>query len=161
MPDPFERRSRPNGCCEGFYSQPSRSQLRSGAVAADVREPARKAPAKKDPALCKAAHWKGPHRPQVVRRDPFPGRMGTCEWDVSWSGDKPCWSCCHEEECSGCKTCIPLCPYSAITFRQADRKAEVNGVLCKGCGTCVAACPSGSLQQRPQPYSFQAGGVCR
>lgn len=53
-----------------------------------------------------------------------------------------------EAECSGCKTCVPLCPYSAITFREADKKAEVNPVLCKGCGTCVAACPSGSLQQR-------------
>jgi heterodisulfide reductase subunit A len=53
-----------------------------------------------------------------------------------------------DAECSGCKTCIPLCPYSAITFREADKKAEVNAVLCKGCGTCVAACPSGSLQQR-------------
>jgi heterodisulfide reductase subunit A len=52
-----------------------------------------------------------------------------------------------QEECSGCKTCIPLCPYSAITLR-ADNRAEVNPVLCKGCGTCVAACPSGSLQQR-------------
>jgi heterodisulfide reductase subunit A len=50
------------------------------------------------------------------------------------------------EECSGCKTCIPLCPYSAIAF--SDNRAEVNPVLCKGCGTCVAACPSGSLQQR-------------
>jgi heterodisulfide reductase subunit A len=53
-----------------------------------------------------------------------------------------------EDECSGCKTCIPLCPYSAITFNEANHKAEVNGVLCKGCGTCVASCPSGSLQQR-------------
>ncbi|MGE5568627.1 MAG: CoB--CoM heterodisulfide reductase iron-sulfur subunit A family protein [Rhodospirillales bacterium] len=53
-----------------------------------------------------------------------------------------------EEECSGCRTCIPMCPYSAITFREQDKKAEVNPVLCKGCGTCVAACPSGSLQQR-------------
>ncbi|HOL72353.1 MAG TPA: CoB--CoM heterodisulfide reductase iron-sulfur subunit A family protein, partial [Bryobacteraceae bacterium] len=53
-----------------------------------------------------------------------------------------------EEDCSGCKTCIPMCPYSAITFREQDKKAEVNAVLCKGCGTCVAACPSGSIQQR-------------
>ncbi len=52
-----------------------------------------------------------------------------------------------EDVCSGCKTCIPLCPYSAISFRDDTRKAEVNPVLCKGCGTCVAACPSGSLQQ--------------
>jgi heterodisulfide reductase subunit A len=49
------------------------------------------------------------------------------------------------EECSGCKTCIPLCPYSAIS--RVDGKAEINPVLCKGCGTCVAACPSGSIRQ--------------
>jgi heterodisulfide reductase subunit A2 len=52
-----------------------------------------------------------------------------------------------EEECSGCKTCIPLCPYSAITFLEDKKKASVNPALCKGCGTCVAACPSGSLRQ--------------
>ena len=28
-----------------------------------------------------------------------------------------------EEECSGCKTCIPLCPYSAITFDAEKKKA--------------------------------------
>jgi len=49
------------------------------------------------------------------------------------------------EECSGCKTCIPLCPYTAIS--RVDGKAEINPVLCKGCGTCVAACPSGSIRQ--------------
>ena len=52
-----------------------------------------------------------------------------------------------EEECSGCKTCIPLCPYSAITFLSDKKVAQINEVLCKGCGTCVAACPSGSIKQ--------------
>jgi heterodisulfide reductase subunit A len=52
-----------------------------------------------------------------------------------------------EEACSGCKTCIPLCPYSAISFIEAKKKAEINEALCKGCGVCVAACPSGSIRQ--------------
>jgi heterodisulfide reductase subunit A len=52
-----------------------------------------------------------------------------------------------EEECSGCKTCVPLCPYHAISYDEEKRHASVNEVLCKGCGTCVAACPSGSLRQ--------------
>ncbi|MBZ5581933.1 MAG: CoB--CoM heterodisulfide reductase iron-sulfur subunit A family protein [Acidobacteriia bacterium] len=52
-----------------------------------------------------------------------------------------------EEACSGCKTCVPLCPYHAISFAQAARKAEINQALCKGCGTCVAACPSSSIGQ--------------
>jgi heterodisulfide reductase subunit A len=52
-----------------------------------------------------------------------------------------------EEECSGCKTCVPLCPYTAISFLEEKKVAEINEVLCKGCGTCVAACPSGTIHQ--------------
>lgn len=52
-----------------------------------------------------------------------------------------------EDECSGCKTCLPLCPYNAITRNEEKQKAEINEVICKGCGVCVAACPSGSIVQ--------------
>ncbi len=52
-----------------------------------------------------------------------------------------------EEECSGCKTCIPMCPYGAISFDAAKSKASINEILCKGCGTCVAACPSSTIRQ--------------
>jgi len=51
------------------------------------------------------------------------------------------------EECSGCKSCIPLCPYTAITFDEEKQRASINEALCKGCGTCVASCPSGSIVQ--------------
>jgi heterodisulfide reductase subunit A len=51
------------------------------------------------------------------------------------------------EECSGCKSCIPLCPYKAISFVTDTGKAWINEALCKGCGTCVGACPSGSIRQ--------------
>jgi heterodisulfide reductase subunit A2 len=52
-----------------------------------------------------------------------------------------------EEDCSGCKSCVALCPYTAISFDDAKQKAAINAALCKGCGTCVAACPSGSIRQ--------------
>ena len=51
------------------------------------------------------------------------------------------------DQCSGCKTCIPLCPYTAITRDESRGVAVINEALCKGCGTCVAACPSGAAQQ--------------
>jgi len=52
-----------------------------------------------------------------------------------------------EDMCSGCMTCISLCPYKAISH-DADRKiAVIDAALCKGCGTCVAACPSGAAKQ--------------
>jgi heterodisulfide reductase subunit A len=53
-----------------------------------------------------------------------------------------------QDLCSGCKTCIPLCPYTAISRDEEKKKAVVDEALCKGCGTCVAACPSGAAQQR-------------
>ncbi len=49
--------------------------------------------------------------------------------------------------CSGCKTCIPLCPYKAIHRDTEKGVAVIDEALCKGCGTCVAACPSGAAQQ--------------
>ncbi|MFQ6618397.1 MAG: 4Fe-4S binding protein, partial [Fidelibacterota bacterium] len=52
-----------------------------------------------------------------------------------------------EDVCTGCRTCIPLCPYEAIS-RDDDKKiAVINEALCKGCGTCVAACPGGAARQ--------------
>jgi len=59
-----------------------------------------------------------------------------------------------KELCSGCKICIPVCPYNAIESVEetVDGKtvitAKVNEGLCQGCGTCVSACPSGAMQQR-------------
>ncbi|HOW66626.1 MAG TPA: CoB--CoM heterodisulfide reductase iron-sulfur subunit A family protein [Candidatus Paceibacterota bacterium] len=52
-----------------------------------------------------------------------------------------------EDECSGCKSCLPLCPYTAILFDPVKEKAFINEALCKGCGTCVGSCPSGSIKQ--------------
>ncbi len=52
-----------------------------------------------------------------------------------------------EEACSGCRTCLQICPYGAITFDAATNRASIKQVLCKGCGTCVAGCPSASIRQ--------------
>jgi heterodisulfide reductase subunit A len=53
-----------------------------------------------------------------------------------------------EEMCSGCKVCLNLCPYNAITFDEEKKVANVNDILCKGCGVCVAACPAGAIKGR-------------
>lgn len=68
--------------------------------------------------------------------------------DKGYVEQEPNTAYVREEDCSGCKSCLPLCPYSAITFAEDRRKAVINEALCKGCGTCVASCPSGSIVQR-------------
>jgi len=54
----------------------------------------------------------------------------------------------QEQLCSGCKTCISLCPYNAISFDDEKKVSAINEALCKGCGTCAAACPSGAITSR-------------
>jgi heterodisulfide reductase subunit A len=51
----------------------------------------------------------------------------------------------EEHLCGGCKTCLSLCPYAAISYDEANSSAVVNQALCKGCGTCVAACPASAI----------------
>jgi heterodisulfide reductase subunit A len=67
--------------------------------------------------------------------------------DTGYIEQEPNTAFVDADECSGCKSCIPLCPYTAITFDDSAQKAVINEALCKGCGTCVASCPSGSITQ--------------
>ncbi|MGE5255457.1 MAG: NAD(P)-binding protein [Hyphomicrobiales bacterium] len=46
--------------------------------------------------------------------------------------------------CSGCRSCLEVCPYSAIGFDEGRAVAVVNEALCQGCGSCAATCPSSS-----------------
>ena len=63
---------------------------------------------------------------------------------------EPLISFVDEDLCSGCSTCISICPYTAIELIKEDEKshAKVNEALCMGCGACVVSCPSGAMQQK-------------
>jgi heterodisulfide reductase subunit A len=50
-----------------------------------------------------------------------------------------------EKYCSGCKVCIELCPYKAISFNEEKKVSTINEAVCKGCGVCVATCPAGAI----------------
>ncbi|KAB0665319.1 CoB--CoM heterodisulfide reductase iron-sulfur subunit A family protein [Oryzomonas japonica] len=49
------------------------------------------------------------------------------------------------EQCAGCKSCIRVCPYKAISWDEGTKAADISDILCRGCGTCVAVCPAGAI----------------
>jgi heterodisulfide reductase subunit A len=53
----------------------------------------------------------------------------------------------QEALCSGCKVCLNVCPFSAISRNEELGKANVNPALCMGCGACVASCPCNAILQ--------------
>jgi heterodisulfide reductase subunit A len=53
----------------------------------------------------------------------------------------------NEDLCTGCGTCIMLCPYNAIQ-KDEQGTARVNDVLCKGCGVCSASCPEQAIKMK-------------
>jgi hypothetical protein len=147
MPDPYERHGRATGG-DVWGPNPSRRQTRAAAAA----EPeGKRPPGKKDPNLCKAAHWKGLHQPRLRIRQYGRQRL-QCRWGTSWASDKPTWHCVHEEFCTGCgkilRAGIPAgeCPdfrpitkaeqdaidleierYTAVRVSRARRRAVING----------------------------------
>lgn len=67
-----------------------------------------------------------------------------------------------ERLCTGCKTCVDLCAYSAISFDEARKVASFNQALCQGCGTCAAACPTAAISVQhytPEEIFAQIEGI--
>lgn len=63
------------------------------------------------------------------------------------------------QTCTGCQTCVEMCPYEAIGMEKVagskKLKATVDPEKCYGCGVCVPNCPAGALELklvRPPEY---------
>ena len=69
----------------------------------------------------------------------------------------------NQDICSGCKSCLNMCRYNAITFDEDKKVAYINEAVCKGCGTCATTCPSGAIAishfTKEQIFA-QIEGVC-
>lgn len=47
------------------------------------------------------------------------------------------------EDCSGCETCIDVCPTEAISM--VDGHASIDLDECVECGSCLDECPEGAI----------------
>jgi len=56
----------------------------------------------------------------------------------------------NSDLCTGCGTCISVCPYGAISAEEKNGEvlfvARVDPDLCQGCGACAASCPSKAIE---------------
>ena len=51
------------------------------------------------------------------------------------------------EKCSGCLSCVEVCPFEAIVAERVDSRAvsRVIPSVCQGCGTCAATCAAEAI----------------
>jgi len=54
-----------------------------------------------------------------------------------------------EDECTGCGTCIEICPVNAITL--VNDSAVIDEDWCVGCGLCVSQCSNSAAKLRQKP----------
>jgi pyruvate formate lyase activating enzyme len=54
--------------------------------------------------------------------------------------------------CIGCKTCLEVCPESALAFTPQGN--TIDRRKCTGCGTCAEACPSTALELLGQSWTL-------
>ncbi len=75
---------------------------------------------------------------------------------------EPKTSVISETLCRGCRICLEVCSYGAISFDEEKLICSVNSILCKGCGNCAAACPSGAIKAQhftPDQIRYQLTGL--
>ena len=49
------------------------------------------------------------------------------------------------ESCNGCRDCMKLCNFGAISYSVYVDKCSINQLQCYGCGVCRALCPRDAI----------------
>jgi NAD-dependent dihydropyrimidine dehydrogenase PreA subunit len=50
------------------------------------------------------------------------------------------------DECSGCRECMRICQFGAITYSASNKKAVIDQRWCYGCGVCRSACKKNAIR---------------
>jgi NAD-dependent dihydropyrimidine dehydrogenase PreA subunit len=48
--------------------------------------------------------------------------------------------------CTGCRACLRVCSFGALSYGVADGRVRVDQSRCYGCGVCRAACPKAAIR---------------
>ncbi len=50
------------------------------------------------------------------------------------------------EECTGCRECLRVCQFGAVTYSASNKKAVVDQRWCYGCGICRSVCRKNAIR---------------
>lgn len=50
------------------------------------------------------------------------------------------------EACAGCRACLGVCQFGAVTYSPSNKKAVIDQRWCYGCGVCRAACENHAIR---------------
>jgi ferredoxin len=56
--------------------------------------------------------------------------------DVNW----------HEERCTHCTACVPICPTGALSLNQSNMNVFFDSEKCIACELCVCVCPYKAIE---------------
>ncbi len=50
------------------------------------------------------------------------------------------------EECAGCRECMRICQFGAVTYSASNKKAVIDQMWCYGCGVCRSVCKKNAIR---------------
>jgi ferredoxin len=54
------------------------------------------------------------------------------------------------DKCTGCRQCMRLCQFGAISYSASNKKAVIDRMKCFGCGICRSACIKDAIHLEPR-----------
>jgi ferredoxin len=55
-----------------------------------------------------------------------------------------------QEDCTGCRACLPQCQFGAMGFSAMDQKTFIDPLRCYGCGICRVSCEMQAISLKPR-----------
>jgi len=52
----------------------------------------------------------------------------------------------NPEECAGCRECMRICQFGAVTYSASNKKAVIDQMWCYGCGVCRSVCKKNAIR---------------
>lgn len=63
------------------------------------------------------------------------------------------------QKCTGCKTCVQICPVTAIKLKKEEGKpkAIIDKKYCQACSICMDRCPETAITMKPRSSPLKIG----